>query len=44
MFWSRWCYFGCDKPCTCSYTRKLRFLMPWSSAYLGSINKFSFLA
>ena len=22
------CYFGCDKTCTCSYTRTLRFLVP----------------
>jgi len=29
------CYSGCDKPCTCSYTRTtLRFLIPRSCAYL----------
>ena len=30
------CYFGCDKPCTCSYTRTQRFLMLRSCAYLNS--------
>jgi len=24
------CYCGCDKPCTCSYTRKQRFLLQCS--------------
>ena len=29
---------GVIKSCTCSYTRTLRFLIPRSCAYLGSVN------
>jgi len=31
---------GVIKPCTCSYTRTLRFLIPRSCAYLDSLGKF----
>ena len=38
------CYFECDKPCTCSYTRTPRFSLPRSScAYLNSFSEFGFL-
>jgi len=38
------CYFGCDKPWTCSYTRKQRFLLLCSCTYLNSLGKFGFRA
>jgi len=35
---------GVIKPCTCGYTRTLRFLIPCSCAYLDSFGKFGFRA
>jgi len=35
---------GVIKPCTCSYARTLRFLIPCSDAYLDSLGKFGFRA
>jgi len=35
---------GVIKPCTCSYTRTLHFLIPCTYAYLVSFNKFGFWA
>jgi len=32
------------KPCTCSYTRTLRFSIPRSCAYLDSLGEFGFRA
>jgi len=35
---------GVIKPCTCSYVRALRFLIPCSYAYLDSLGKFGLRA
>jgi len=33
---------GVIKPCTCRYTRPLRFLIPGRCAYLDSLGEFAF--